>query len=77
MENTQAKFDIFSGQIDKNAMWIETVEGLSNARERMERIAAEKPGQYFVFSSLTHSVLAQVETFATTAGTPQAKETVA
>ena len=63
MEQTEPRFDIFSGQIDKNALWIETVEGLSNARERMEQIAAEKPGQYFIFSSLSHAVLAQIETF--------------
>jgi hypothetical protein len=63
MEKREPRFDIFSGQIDKNALWIETVEGLSNARERMEQIAAEKPGQYFIFSSLSHAVLAQVETF--------------
>ena len=65
MEKGEPRFDIFSGQIDKNALWIETVEGLSNARERMEQIAAEKPGQYFIFSSLSHAVLAQIETFAT------------
>jgi len=64
MEKSEARFDIFSGQIDKNALWIETVEGLSRARERMEQIAAEKPGQYFIFSPLSHAVLAQVETFA-------------
>jgi hypothetical protein len=40
-------FDIFSGTA-KKAMWIEAVEGLSNARERMEQIAADKPGQYFI-----------------------------
>ena len=64
MENREPKFDIFSGRIDKNALWIESVEGLSNARERMEQIATEKPGQYFIFSSMSHSVLAQIETFA-------------
>lgn len=64
MEKREPRFDIFSGQIDKNALWIETVEGLSSARERMEQIAAEKPGQYFIFSPLNHAVLAQIETFA-------------
>ena len=49
MEKMEPRFDIFSGQIDKNALWVETVEGLSNARERMEQIAAEKPGQVFHF----------------------------
>lgn len=64
MEQREPRFDIFSGQIDNNALWIETVDGLSNARERMEQIAAEKPGQYFIFSPLSHAVLAQIETFA-------------
>jgi len=45
-------FDIFSGT-QKNAAWIETVEGLSAARERLQQIAREKPGQYFIFSALT------------------------
>jgi DNA-binding NarL/FixJ family response regulator len=55
-------FDIFSGVPDKNAVWIETVAGLSNARTRMEAIAAQKAGQYFVFSRRDHSILAKKET---------------
>src|SRR5215472_6514512 len=55
-------FSVFSGVPDKNAVWIETVAGLSNARERMEAIAAEKPGQYFVFSPRDHTILAKIET---------------
>ena len=63
----QTTYDIFCGASDKDAIWIEVVEGLSNARERMEQIAAEKPGHYFVFSSRDHSILARIETFATPA----------
>src|SRR5215472_18855105 len=55
-------FDIFSGARDKNAVWIETVAGLSNARERMEAIAAQVSGQYFVFSRADHTILAKTET---------------
>jgi hypothetical protein len=55
-------FDIFMGTLDKNPMWLEAVEGLSNARERMERIAAAIPGPYFIFSQATHSILARTET---------------
>lgn len=51
--------DIFSGT-PKNAMWIEAVQGLSNARERMQQIAAEKPGQYFL---LTPTFVSEIETF--------------
>jgi DNA-binding NarL/FixJ family response regulator len=55
-------FDIFFGVPDKNAVWIETAAGLSNARERMEAIAAQEPGQYFVFSRRDHTILAKTET---------------
>ena len=56
-------FDIFSGT-QKNAAWIETVEGLSAARERLQQIAREKPGQYFIFSALTRISVCEIETFA-------------
>jgi hypothetical protein len=56
-------FDIFAGDQGKDALWIEAVAGLSNARERMEQIAKEKPGKYFLFSSTVHSILARTETF--------------
>ena len=56
-------FDIFSGT-PKRAMWIEAVEGLSNARERMQQIAGEQPGQYFLFCPSTHTSVCEIETFA-------------
>lgn len=56
-------FEIFSGT-QKNAVWIETVEGLSAARERPQQIAGEKPGQYFIFSALTRVSVCEIETFA-------------
>jgi hypothetical protein len=74
---SEPKFDIFSGELDKNALWIETVEGLSNARERMEKMASEKPGRYFIFSASSHAVLAQTETFANPEGTSRRKGHVA
>ena len=44
-------FDIFRGHYqDKDATWVDAVEGLGKARERMKQIATEKPGAYFVFS---------------------------
>src|SRR5215469_3630962 len=57
-------FDIFSGNHDKNAQWIEAVEGLANANRRMQELAAEKPGKYFIFYSGTRTVVATTETFA-------------
>jgi hypothetical protein len=62
MTLAEPKYDIFSGQIDINAMWVESVEGLSNARDRMRQIAADKPGRYFIFSPASNSVLAEMET---------------
>jgi hypothetical protein len=59
----EKSFDIFSGT-QKNAMWVEVVEGLSNARERMQQMAEEKPGQYFVFSTTLHMLICEIETFA-------------
>jgi hypothetical protein len=56
-------FDIFSGESGKDAVWIEAVEGMSNAQRRMEQIAAQKPGKYFLFSVNNGSVLTCLETF--------------
>lgn len=56
-------FDIFTGTSDKDAIWLEAVEGLSHARARMYEIAAQIPGQYFIFSPSDHEILARTETF--------------
>ena len=56
-------FDIFSGGSDKDGVWIDSVEGLSNARERIEQIAAKTPGKYFLFSAKSSSILLRIETF--------------
>jgi hypothetical protein len=58
------KFDIFSGVPDRDASWVCAVRGLANAKERMDEIAAEKPGRYFIFYPPDRSILAQTETFA-------------
>jgi len=65
-------FDIFSGGPDNDPLWIEAVEGLAHARERLEQIALQKPGQYFLFSFRSQSVLTRVETFHRT-GSAKAK----
>jgi hypothetical protein len=59
----EPKFEIFSGRCFKDAVWLESVEGQSNAVERMERISAEKPGQYFVYSVEHGKSVAETETF--------------
>jgi hypothetical protein len=55
-------FDIFKGATEKDAVWIEAVEGFSNARQRMEEIAAVAPGQYFVFGPFTNCIFARTDT---------------
>ena len=77
-QNVKASvFDIFSGVADKNAVWVETVAGLSNARARMEAIAAQSPGQYFVFSRRNHTILAKTETRKNIGATLDSKTDVA
>ena len=55
-------FHIFWGT-PRNASWEESVEGLSNVRERMEHLATTRAGKYFLLSIGTCSILAQTETF--------------
>jgi hypothetical protein len=52
-------FDIFSGTPEGDGLWVEAVEGLSNARQRMGQIAAQEPGKYFLFSRSSRSILAR------------------
>jgi hypothetical protein len=54
-------YDIFSGLRDKNAIWVESVEGLGAAYERMKETAAKTPGRYFIFYTGTHTVLASID----------------
>ena len=56
-------FDIFSGRSRKDGRWLEAVQGLSNARERVWQIAEEKPGSYFIFSKRDGAILIKIETF--------------
>jgi len=55
------QYDIFSGVIDKNAMWVEAVEGLGASIKRMKELATDSPGHYFVFCANTHKVLASID----------------
>jgi hypothetical protein len=55
-------FDIFSGAPEENGLWVEAVEGLSSAHQRMRQIAAETPGEYFLLSSTDQSIFTRVDT---------------
>jgi hypothetical protein len=56
------QYDIFSGRIDRDAIWLESVDGLAAAVDRMNHYARQSPGCYFVFCSSSHSVLASINT---------------
>jgi hypothetical protein len=58
----QPTFDIFRGTTKADGVWLESVEGLSNSKDRMHRIAVENPGCYFVFASHDQSIRARTET---------------
>lgn len=62
MLEQQPRFDIFSGSPDSDAMWIEAVCGLTAARERMEELAMQIPGRYFLFSIHSRTLLAKIDT---------------
>ena len=54
-------FDIFRGINEKDATWLEAASSLSEARLRMNELAAKTPGQYFVFSQESSSVVARTD----------------
>jgi hypothetical protein len=56
------KYDIFSGRDHQDALWVEAVDGLGDACDRMKELAAKSPGAYFVFSADAGRVLASVDT---------------
>jgi hypothetical protein len=59
---SDATYDIFSGRLNSAAMWIEAVEGLGNAYQRMTELAANSPGCYFIFCTRTHTVRGSIST---------------
>ena len=42
-------FDIFKVTSD-GPLWVEAVQGLEKAKERMARLAVTSPGDYFIYS---------------------------
>ena len=57
-------FDIFSGTCERDAVWQCSVAGSAEAVFLMKKLAAEKPGSYFVYDSEAGRVLAEVSTVA-------------
>jgi hypothetical protein len=56
------QYDIFRGRHDEGAAWVEAVDGLDAANERMQYHALQNPGPYFVFCHRTRQVLASIDT---------------
>ena len=44
------KFDVFKRDLTGHPIWMVAVEGLEEAKERMNRFAEDSPGQYFIYS---------------------------
>jgi len=66
-------YDIFAGRHgDTDARWIEPVEGLGCAYERMKEISAKERGPYFILDAHSHKVLASVDTTAKSNATKSA-----
>ena len=55
-------FEIFSGDPKKNPKWIGTARSKEEAEERMAKLAAEKPGEYFVWFGPKQQLIAEVDT---------------
>jgi hypothetical protein len=59
---TVPQYDIFSGSGQNDALWLECIEGLDAATERMHEIAAKQPGMYFVLNLRDRLVVAKTDT---------------
>lgn len=69
MQPSAPMYQIFSGRFpETDVLWLESVVGFRAARERMQKLAAQKPGSYFVFSTNIHAVLATIDSTRPAAG---------
>ncbi len=56
------KFDIFKRLRDGTSLWIVAVEGLEEARNRINRLAVVGPGDYLIYSEEKCLVVEHVTT---------------
>jgi hypothetical protein len=57
------QYDIFRVRSNnQDVMWLEAVDGLGAANDRMKGHAQRMPGSYFVFCQRTHTVMARIDT---------------
>jgi hypothetical protein len=57
-----AVYDVYSGRINNNPTWLESVRGLGNAYELMTRLATKSPGPYFIARANTKVVQGTIDT---------------
>jgi len=53
-------FDIFSRLPDGSPLWLESVKGLDQARQRLHGLARVHPGEYFIYSEQRGGVICRV-----------------
>jgi hypothetical protein len=50
-------FDIFATLPDGSPLWLEAVEGLDEAKKRLDGLVRSRPGNYFIYSEKTGGVV--------------------
>ncbi len=58
------KYHIFSGSREKGGLWLDSVEGLDAAKDRIRQLSEKTPGHYYVFCAKTLEPLVTVDTSA-------------
>jgi hypothetical protein len=56
-----AKFDIFLRLSDGQPIWIKSVESLEEAERQLARMAADSPGNYFIFNAANGQVTVPIQ----------------
>jgi hypothetical protein len=64
-------YDLFSGFNQQDAMWMESIHGLESAKFRMEQVATENPGAYFLFDLTTSTTVGKTNTLISTQPPPK------
>jgi len=64
-------YDVFSGAPEEEVLWVEAVDGLNHAIDRMTQRSRENPGRYFVYNTSSQTVVASIDTFQSDYGPAQ------
>lgn len=60
----KATYDIFRELPDSSPIWIESVQGLENAKVRLSNLIKSRPGGYFVYDPEAAKIVATAMAFA-------------